>query len=40
MRAAGLKLAAAVVEGLPQADRSMPALQAEAWKLLEKQIKV
>lgn len=40
MKAAGLKLAAAVVEGLPQTDRNMPAVQAEAWKLFEKQAKV
>jgi hypothetical protein len=40
MRAAGLKLAAAVVEGLPQTDRNMAAVQAEAWKLFEKQVKV
>lgn len=40
MKAAGLKLAAAVVEGLPQTDRNMLAVQAEAWKLFEKQAKV
>ncbi len=40
MKAAGLKLAAAVVEGLPQTDRNMTAVQAEAWKLFEKQVKV
>lgn len=40
MKAAGLKLAAAVVEGLPQTDRNMGAVQAEAWKLFEKQVKV
>lgn len=40
MKAAGLKLAAAVVEGLPQTDRNMTAVQAEAWKLFEKQAKV
>lgn len=40
MKAAGLKLAASVVEGLPQTDRNMAALQAEAWKLYEKQVKV
>jgi hypothetical protein len=40
MRAAGLKLAAAVVEGLPQTDRNMAAIQTEAWKLFDKQVKV
>jgi hypothetical protein len=40
MKAAGLKLAAAVVEGLPQTDRNMAAVQTEAWKLFDKQIKV
>lgn len=40
MKAAGLKLAAAVVEGLPQTDRNMAAVQAEAWKLFERQLKV
>jgi hypothetical protein len=40
MKAAGLKLAAAVVEGLPRTDRNMTAVQAEAWKLYEKQVKV
>lgn len=40
MKAAGLKLAAAVVEGLPQTDRNMTAVQTEAWKLFEKQVKV
>lgn len=40
MKAAGLKLAAAVVEGLPQTDRNMATVQAEAWKLYDKQVKV
>jgi hypothetical protein len=40
MKAAGMKLAAAVVEGLPQTDRNMAAVQLEAWKLFEKQAKV
>lgn len=40
MKAAGLKLAAAVVEGLPATDRNMSAMQAEAWKLFERQVKV
>lgn len=40
MKAAGLKLAAAVVEGLPQTDRNMTAVQTEAWKLFDKQVKV
>lgn len=40
MKAAGLKLAAAVVEGMPQTDRNMAAVQPEAWKLFEKQAKV
>ena len=35
-----MKLAAAVVEGLPQTDRNMTAVQTEAWKLFEKQVKV
>ena len=37
MKLAGLRLAACVVEGLPNLDRNTPAVQAEAWKLLEKQ---
>jgi hypothetical protein len=40
MKAAGLKLAAAVVQGLPRTDRNMATVQAEAWKLFEKQVKV
>lgn len=40
MKAAGLKLAAAVVQGLPQTDRNMATVQAEAWRLFEKQVKV
>jgi hypothetical protein len=40
MKAAGLKLAAAVVQGLPQTDRNMATVQVEAWKLFEKQVKV
>ncbi|KAF8072444.1 hypothetical protein HT031_000103 [Scenedesmus sp. PABB004] len=39
-KAAGLRLARAVVEGLPQLDRNAPLVQAEAWKLFEKQVKV
>lgn len=40
MKAAGLRLAACVVEALPYLDRNTPAVQAEAWKLFEKQVKV
>lgn len=40
MRAAGLRLAAHVVEALPYLDRNTAAVQAEAWRLLEKQVKV
>lgn len=40
MKLAGLRLAAAVSETLPHSDRNTAAVQAEAWKLLEKHIKV
>lgn len=40
MKAAGLRLAACVVEALPYQDRNTPAVQAEAWKLFERQVKV
>lgn len=40
MKLAGLRLAAAVSETLPHNDRNTAAVQAEAWKLLEKHIKV
>jgi hypothetical protein len=40
MRLAGLRLAAAVAETLPHNDRNTAVVQAEAWKLLEKHIKV
>jgi hypothetical protein len=40
MKLAGLRLAAAVAETLPHNDRNTAVVQAEAWKLLEKHIKV
>eukprot|EP00879_Flechtneria_rotunda_P018180 GHRR01019068.1.p1 GENE.GHRR01019068.1~~GHRR01019068.1.p1 ORF type:complete len:279 (+),score=119.00 GHRR01019068.1:164-1000(+) len=39
MKMAGLRLTACVVEGLPNLDRNTPAVQAAAWKLLDKQAK-
>jgi hypothetical protein len=40
LKLSALRLAAAVVEGLPPTDRSAAAVQAEAWKLAEKAAKV
>jgi hypothetical protein len=40
LKLAGLRLAAAVAETLPHNDRNTAVVQAEAWKLLEKHMKV
>lgn len=40
LRLAGLRLAAAVVDGLNPLDRSAAAVHGEAWRLYDKFIKV
>lgn len=39
MKLAGMRLAASVVESLPCMDRCASTVQAEAWKLFDKQVK-